>query len=168
MHHKSATDLGTRRDRLIHELVHDSYKTRHKLLDPSVCPECGAVFHQGRWQWITPTPKEAQQTRCQACHRTVDQYPAGVITLKGSYVGPHKEELKQMARNRESEEKQAHPLHRIMSIEEHPNELIIMTTDIHLPHRIAESLHDAYQGELKIEYGKEEYFVRADWQREIS
>src|SRR5512134_3712615 len=31
-----------RRDRLIHERVHDPYKTRLKLVDPSVCPQCGA------------------------------------------------------------------------------------------------------------------------------
>jgi hypothetical protein len=72
-----------------------------------------------------------------------DQYPAGVITLSGGYVRQHRHELLQMARNREPEEKQAHPLHRIMGIEEHPDSLVIKTTDIHLPHDIAETLRHA-------------------------
>ena len=64
MHHKSETNLGKRRDKLLHEHIHDTYKTSHKLSEPTVCPDCGAVFHEGRWQWITPAPKGAHQTSC--------------------------------------------------------------------------------------------------------
>ena len=31
---------------------HDPYQAREKLSEPSVCRDCGAVYHQGRWQWI--------------------------------------------------------------------------------------------------------------------
>jgi hypothetical protein len=31
---------------------HDPYKARHKLPEPAACPECGAVFHEGRGQWV--------------------------------------------------------------------------------------------------------------------
>ena len=150
----------------MHEQVHDSYKTPCKLPEPTVCPECGAVFHGGRWQWITPAPAGAHQTLCQACHRTNDNYPAGIVTLSGGYVPRHKEELVQMARNREQQENKEHPLHRIMSIEELPDSLVIKTTDIHLPHHIAESLRDAFQGDLKVQYDLEGYLLRADWRRE--
>lgn len=166
MHHKSANDLGTRRDRLMHEHIHDTYKTPLKLPEPTVCPDCGAVFREGRWQWITPAPANAHRTQCQACHRTRDKYPAGVITLSGSYVPQHRDELLGIARNREAQEKQAHPLHRIMSIEEQADSLVINTTDIHLPHKIAEALRDACHGDLRIQYEKEGYFVRVDWQRQ--
>ena len=71
-----------------------------------------------------------------------------------------------MARNREAAEKQDHPLHRIMTIEEYPDSLVIKTTDIHLPHNIAQSLRDSYQGELTVQYAPEEYFFRAEWRRE--
>lgn len=165
MHHNSPTDLGVRRDRLMHEHIHDPYKTPHKLPEPTVCPDCGAVYQGGRWQRLTPAPKDAHQTPCQACHRTRDNYPAGVITLSGDYVRQHREELVRLARNREAEEKQAHPLHRIMNIEEHPDSLVIRTTDIHLPHHIAEALRRAHHGEAKIQYDEEGHFVRVDWQR---
>jgi hypothetical protein len=39
MHHKSPDNHGARRDRLIHERVHDPYKTPHKLPEPTVCPD---------------------------------------------------------------------------------------------------------------------------------
>ena len=102
MHKKPETNLGTRRDRLMHEHIHDPYKTPHKLPEPTICPDCGAVFHEGRWQWMTLAPKGAHKSACQACHRTRDNYPAGVITLSGGYLQQHRDELIRMARNCEA------------------------------------------------------------------
>ncbi len=42
----------SRHDGLFKERVHDAYKSKGKPLEPSVCPQCGAVFHEGRWQWL--------------------------------------------------------------------------------------------------------------------
>src|SRR5580765_6633194 len=75
------TSTPSRRDRLIHERVHDPYKTKHKLPEPSVCPVCKAVFRHGRWQWAESWPMDARQETCQACHRVKDDYPAGVVRL---------------------------------------------------------------------------------------
>jgi hypothetical protein len=47
--HQGEVPRQPRRDRLIHEHVHDPYKTRLQLPEPTVCPQCGAVFHEGRW-----------------------------------------------------------------------------------------------------------------------
>ncbi|MDP1633620.1 MAG: hypothetical protein Q8L69_02915 [Gallionellaceae bacterium] len=33
-----------RHDRLLQEAVHDSYKNKEKLPQPTVCPDCGAVY----------------------------------------------------------------------------------------------------------------------------
>lgn len=165
MSYKSSTDLGVRRDRLLLERVHDPYKAPNKLPEPTVCPECGAVYHEGRWQWASRTPEGAHRTLCQACQRKQDNYPAGIITMSGHYVRKHREELINLARNREAEEIREHPLHRILSIEEGPDWMVIKTTDIHLPHNIAESLRDAHQGDLNIQYPTEEYFLRAEWRR---
>lgn len=53
-----------------------------------------------------------------------------------------------------------------MSIDENSDSLAIKTTDIHLPHRIAEALKNAHQGDLKIQCDREGYFARVDWRRE--
>ena len=166
MHPNAETDLGERKDRLIHEHIHDPYKIPRKLRTPSVCPECGAVFVDGRWRWSASPPSHADRELCQACHRIRDKYPAGIVTLSGGFIGPHKAELLNLARNNESQEKQAHPLHRIMDIEEHVDIIVITTTDIHLPRQIGEALCRAHKGSLDIHYDKEGYFVRVNWRRE--
>ncbi|MHA1152712.1 MAG: BCAM0308 family protein [Alphaproteobacteria bacterium] len=154
-----------RGDRLIRERVHDPYKTRLKLPEPSVCPDCGAAFHKGRWTW-TPAPEGAKAVRCQACHRIADNYPAGIVTLRGGFLDRHRAEILNLARNQETLEKGEHPLHRIMAVAERSDEVEIATTDIHLPRRIGQALHDAYEGALEIDYDKEGYFVRVAWTRE--
>lgn len=35
-----------RHDRLVQEQVHDTYKSKHKPVEPMRCPQCGAVFVQ--------------------------------------------------------------------------------------------------------------------------
>jgi hypothetical protein len=166
MHNKPNTDLGKRQDRRIQERVHDPYKTPRKLAEPTLCPDCGAVFHDGRWQWITPAPANPHQTRCQACHRIRDGYPAGIITLRGAYVHEHRNEIVEMARNCEAIEKGAHPLHRIMAVEDADGAVLIKTTDIHLPHHIAEALRRSHHADPEIQYDQEGYFVRVAWRRE--
>jgi hypothetical protein len=102
-----------RRDRLIREHIHDRYKTRLKLPEPTVCPQCGAVFHEGRWRW-GPRPDGAHEELCQACHRINDRYPAGELTIKGEFAARHRDEIVHLARHHEEQEKAEHPLHRIM------------------------------------------------------
>jgi hypothetical protein len=58
----------TRRDRLIREYEHDTYKTRGKLPEPTACRECGAVFHKGRWQWVKK-PKCRNKSCARLCQR---------------------------------------------------------------------------------------------------
>jgi len=154
-----------RGDRLIRERVHDPYKTRLKPVEPTVCPQCGAVFHKGRWTWDDRRP-EANEELCQACRRVNDKCPAGILTLSGGFTKGHWREVLNLARNTEAAEKAEHPLHRIMAIERLGNEIEVTTTDIHLPRRIGQALHDAYRGEFDFHYDTEGYFIRVNWRRE--
>lgn len=154
-----------RRDRLIQEHVHDPYQGRVKLREPTLCPQCRAVFHDGRWRWSEP-PAPAHEELCPACRRTNDQYPAGTVTLSGSFVAEHKEEILGLARHQEKQEKGLHPLNRIMAIEEQADAVVISTTDIHLPRRIGDALHRAYQGDLDYHYDEESYLIRVIWRRD--
>ncbi len=153
-----------RHDRLLQEYEHDNYKTKGHLPEPSVCSQCGAVFHGGRWQW-GETPAGAHQATCPACHRLHDDFPAGFLSLGGPFFLAHKDELMHLVRNEEQREKAEHPLKRIMAVEEHDGEVLVKTTDIHLARGIGEAIHHAYQGKLEFHYNPEQNLLRVHWTR---
>ena len=153
-----------RRDRLLQEAVHDSYKNKGKLAEPTVCAECGAVFHGGRWQWL-PAPQKAQQTCCPACHRQRDQFPAGYVTITGDFIGAHEQEILQLITHHAEREKAEHPMQRIMAVEKTKVSTLVTTTDIHLARGIGDALHHAYQGELEYHYNPEQNLLRVNWSR---
>jgi NMD protein affecting ribosome stability and mRNA decay len=152
------------RDQLFKELVHDSYKAGRKLAEPTRCPDCGAVFQDGRWIW-GDAPARAHEARCPACHRIHDKFPAGFVTLKGAFLQSHRDEILHLIRHREAKEKAEHPLQRVMAIVDSPGGIVVTTTDTHLAGDIAQALHHAYKGELEFHYNNEENLLRATWSR---
>ena len=153
-----------RRDRLVQETRHDPYQAKHKLQEPTVCPQCGAVFHDGRWQWLVK-PAQAHEAMCPACHRIHDDFPAGYVSISGPYFKDHREELLHLTRNEEARQKAEHPLKRIMKIEDEGDGVQITTTDIHLARGIGDALHHAHQGELEYHYNEHENLLRVVWAR---
>ena len=152
-----------RHDRLLQEQVHDSYKMKGKLPESAVCPQCGAVYHEGRWQWLAAPPKAHQET-CPACHRIHDDYPCGFVTLQGAFFDAHRDEIMNLVHNEEKRERAEHPLKRIMAIEATKGGgALVSTTDIHLARSIGEAVHHAYQGELRFHYNSEENLLRVNW-----
>jgi NMD protein affecting ribosome stability and mRNA decay len=159
------TARSQRREQLLDDPRHDSYKAKGKLPDPTRCPECGAVFQRGRWTWSGAPRGVVHEQPCPACQRTRDGYPAGFVNLGGDYLAAHREEILGIVRNCEAAEKARHPLQRIMTIKDAEGGILVTTTDAHLARRIAESVHDACKGSLALQYNKEENLVRATWTR---
>lgn len=153
-----------RRDRLIRELDHDPYHSKLKLKEPTVCPECKAVFSQGRWTW-QDSPANAEQQLCPACQRIKDKVPAAFLTLRGDFLDTHSDEIIHLIYNYEKREKAEHPLKRIMGSEEHEGSLVFRFTDAHLARGIGEALHHAYEGDVDYEYSKEDIMLRVSWSR---
>ena len=94
-----------RTDRLLQSLEKDPYGLRGKLPDPTACPSCGAIYRAGRWAWGSP-PVDARRTACPACRRIADDYPAGIVTLRGEFAVDHAEEIRGLVRNLEEREKE--------------------------------------------------------------
>ena len=153
-----------RRDRLLQEAGHDSYKNKGKLSEPTLCTECGAVFHGGRWQWL-PKPQKAHETCCPACHRIRDGFPAGYVTITGDFIASHEQDILQLIRNHEKREKAEHAMQRIMAVEKTKVSTVVTTTDIHLARGIGDALHHAYKGELEYHYNPEQNLLRVNWSR---
>jgi len=154
-----------RREQLLDDPRHDSYKAKGKLSDPTRCPQCGAVYQKGRWTWNGAARGAVHEQLCPACQRIRDGYPAGFVNLLGDYLAGHREEILNIVRNCESVEKAGHPLQRIIAIKDVEGGILVTTTDAHLARRIAESIHDACKGSLALQYNKEENLLRATWTR---
>jgi NMD protein affecting ribosome stability and mRNA decay len=155
--------MTQRRDRLLTEPTHDPTKPSKKLADPTVCPDCGATFRDGRWTW-RHGPVEAPRTLCSACQRIRDDYAAGFVTLRGSFVREHRDEILALSRHTEEREKAEHPIKRIMDISDDSGDLVIRTTDVHLARDIGSAVHRAYKGTLNVQY--DEDIARVEWVRE--
>lgn len=161
-HRPAPTRRLPRRDRLVEGVSHDPYRNEPKPADPSVCSECGATWREGRWTWRAG-PADAPRIRCPACRRTADRYPAGFLRIGGAFAREHREELEHLARHVEQRERREHPMERILEVREDGDELLVTTTEIHLPRAIGSALHAAYEGELSVDY--EEDIVRVAWSR---
>ena len=142
----------------------DPYVATRKPAEPTVCPTCKAVFSEGRWSWQRP-PAEAGAMTCPACQRIHDDFPAGYVMVKGEFIKDHRDEIIALVKSKEDREKAAHPLQRIMAIEDTREGLQVTTTDSHLARGIGEALHDAYKGDLKLRYSRDEDLLRAVWKR---
>jgi hypothetical protein len=142
--------------------IRDPYQDQQKLADDTACPECGAVYRDARWQW-SAREKNAPQRMCPACRRIHDRFPAGVVTLRGPFDQFRRDDLVRLGRHQEESEKSEHPLNRIIGIEDKLEAIVITTTDIHLPRRIAEAVRRAFAGTLDIDFDEDGYFVRVYW-----
>lgn len=130
-----------------------------------MCTNCGAWFHDGRWTW-DPAPVNATNGLCPACLRVRDRYPAGIVTLQGSFLARHRDEILNLIKQIADVETSEHPLERIMEIDKQARKTVIRTTGTHLARRIGEALHDAYEGNLTTDY-RPETFIRVGWARQI-
>ena len=149
----------------VDENLHDPYHPHAKPPEPTWCPQCGAVFEQGRWQWKERLSDKAPQLLCAACKRVRDRQPAGILQIDGDFARQHHDELMRLLNHHAERAKTEHPLKRIMEIAEHQGGTRITTTDIHLARELGEALHHAYHGDLELKYSDSEYLLRAHWRR---
>ncbi len=155
-----------RRDKMYENRLPDPYLALKKYAEPTVCPDCRAVFHKGRWQWgLTSGP--AAEHRCPACSRIHDKVPAGELTLSGDYFVTHQEEIFRLLHNVAKKEGTEHPLERIMGIDEYADKLqaVVSYTGIHLTRASAQALRHAFQGESQTHYTDRDGVVHATWRR---
>lgn len=152
-------------DRPLFEQDVDAYKAKGKLSEPTVCQQCGAVYHEGRWQWLETTPSNADSETCPACHRIHDNFPAGFVTLEGPFFNDHCEDIRRLIQNHALHERIEHPLKRIIAIENKDGAMLVTTTDTHLARGIGEAVRHTYQGELKVDHVSGENLVRVHWSR---
>jgi hypothetical protein len=162
--HRTGTASPGRRDCSVDRQQRDPYRARSKPPEPTVCPECDAVWLGGRWTWAE-VPQAAHSQRCPACQRIADAYPAGEVRLEGAFLEAHRAEIRRLVANVAERKAAEHPMQRLMAVREESGGLVITTTDVHLARGIGEAVHRAYQGSLALDYVPEAAEIRVHWSR---
>ncbi len=162
-------------DELYDVKLHDPYMDRTHYKDPTICPQCGLIFHNKRWVRNETLRKELEaagtefaKKLCPACKKIEDRYPLGVLELRGGYIKqPDKRELILNTLKHEAENEEArNPLARIMQIREEDGNLVIWTTTESLARRLGRVVYKAFKGDLKISFSENNKFIRVLWERE--
>lgn len=119
--------------------------------EPSVCPQCHAVYHRGRWLWER-VAENAPAHLCTACRRVQDKHPGAALVLIGGFVETHRSEILDAARQTEAQVRERDALQRIMDVQNRDGSMLITTTELQLARDLGEALRRKYGGEINSEY----------------
>ena len=147
----------------------DSYLPRGASRSVSVCESCHAVYRNKRWyaEGGVAVMTDVRTTVCPACLKIRDNFPGGIVTLRGAYVLPHKDDLMQLIRKEESRAHGLNPLERIMSVKENGfGSLVVSTTNEKLAQRIGRAVRKAFHGEVTYQFSHDNKLARVEWVRE--
>lgn len=155
----------------------DPYIADQERYGVEQCKECRAVYYNHRWYLPDSLPTEVARKKlkestpravlCPACRKIHDQHPGGVVTLSGSFLETHRDDILNLARNEDTLARNTNPLDRIISIDEDgANSIVIQTTKEKLAQRIGRAIQKAYAGELQIQWPEDGNLARVNWRRE--
>ncbi len=158
-----------------------SYKKKTISTDPyllkgagrkvSVCEGCRAIYMNKRWYSRGPAydiavKKENVTVVCPACLKIRDNFPGGIVTLKGDYVLAHKMDLMKLVKNEEEKARGLNPLERVMSVKENGyGSIVISTTNERLAQRLGRAIRKAFQGEVTYNWSHDNKLARVEWER---
>lgn len=138
-----------------------------------ICPRCGAVYDGHKW---VPEPddelvkqvkkKSAKSELCPGDLRLDKGQVEGVVTLKGSFMREHKDDILNLIGRVERNGRSRNVAARIYEMTEDDGRFSIETTDEHLAERIGKEVEKAFKGDLEIKWQEKDRFVRVSWQRD--
>ncbi len=150
----------------------DSYLPRGASRRISICEGCRAVYMNKRWYIgselddLVSKSSDMAATVCPACSKIRDNFPGGIVTLKGDYVLKHKQDLMNLVRNEEERARGFNPLERVMSVRENGyGSIVISTTNEKLAQRLGRAIKKAFHGEIAYHWSHDNKLVRVDWER---
>lgn len=149
----------------------DPYLPEAGLKEPAVCQSCQAIYQQKRWQLdpllatkLADDPATHWVT-CPACQKIAEHYPEGILTLRGSYLWDHEQEIHNILVNAANRFTARNPLERIIRMQRTGEALIIETTANKLAEQLGRSLQKAHSGELQIDWQGAPVICRVQWER---
>ncbi|HVE55975.1 MAG TPA: BCAM0308 family protein [Pyrinomonadaceae bacterium] len=143
--------------------------------EPAVCDKCGAVYENCRWTAKAVVHKADElkhwkpesTIRCPACIQIEQGVVGGYVSLSGTFLQTHREEIEHLLKNEEARAREDNPLSRIMNWREQENGgVTIETTNEHLAQRFGHVLEKAYDGQVKYDFSHENKVARVSWHRD--
>lgn len=149
----------------------DPYLPERGLEEPAFCTLCHAVYRNKRWYLDDAGYDEvrgeskARSTTCPGCQKVQEKYAEGQVTLRGTYLWAHEEEIRNILQNEVEKARAKNPLERIIRMEREGDQLIIETTEEKLAEHLGRKLHRTHQGELHVTWDADHDFCRVTWER---
>jgi hypothetical protein len=150
----------------------DPYLHGKTIQGIALCLNCHAVFTKKRWKLDEPLFEEkyadekTAKILCPACRKVKEQYPGGIVNLRGRFIDHHREEVLNLVRNEEKRARGFNPLERIMDIQNSASGIVIRTTNEKLAQRIGRRMQKAYQGKVYYTWSDDTKLLRAEWERD--
>lgn len=153
----------------------DPYLPKKTAPAVAVCPGCRAICRNKRWfidetEYAALTRKrrdgDVARRRCPACRKIADGFPAGLVTLRGSFLRGHRGEILNLVRNEEKRAMGINPLARIIHLKESEDGLEVATTAEKLAQRIGREVQKACSGTLEYKWSEDAKLLRVNWVRE--
>jgi hypothetical protein len=150
----------------------DPYLPRGGTGKAAVCEVCRAVYMNKRWYGDGDAYDAAvklpttMKVVCPACLKIRDNFPGGIVTLKGDYVLTHKQDIMNLIKNEEERARGFNPLERVMSVKENGyGNIVIATTNEKLAQRLGRAIKKAFHGEVAYHWSHDNKLARVDWVR---
>ena len=136
-----------------------------------ICRTCHAVYHKKCWKkepelYEKSLRDDFSWTVCSACMKLEENAPEGFLSLSGSYLDEHREEIFNGLQNIAEEAGQTNPRERIIRSTAQGNSVVIETTTVKLAERLGRVLKRSHHGEMAISWTGEPPTCRVTWHRD--
>ena len=134
----------------------------------TVCPVCGAISEKKRWHWDGEVKESLRKEHtlriCPGCAAIENEWVEGEVTLKNRIINLVPNQIEEMLRNLEEEERHTDPKNRILKIKKTKTFWKVYTTSVYLAQRIGKELEKSFVSEVSYKFLRGDKFVRVVWE----
>ena len=100
---------------------------------------------------------------CPADQKIRDDFPGGIVTVKGGFFIEHRNDLLNLVKNEEERAQGFNPLERVMYVRENGyGTILIATTNEKMAQRLGRAIKKAFHGEVTYNWSHDTKLVRVE------